>query len=355
MQVTERAANDTNLVASALSIAILLLRSFVTRKADHVTLLSKYICVVSIAVVAARIPVAFYLLQYSSKATALQASKADSAAPVQTMKIAACLALTARCLATTYFWLQITLLLRFYTRLVSHIKWAHRAISVTWVAIILTYLACILATVLECEPIHLYWASNPKPRCARAYLQVFMQGGFNIILDIMLLVIAFPIAARRNLNGMQLVQVGILMTIGTFCIVVTGMKLAFVVGTNSNQSARTFWASLQVLVSTFVANAPTIYGCMKLKQQAISTQRQSYYPQKAQGMRKIESEGDTSELGLRYIEMARFKSTRPQEIPEERVDASSLRGESPFFQLVQRSPHPDMWNRQQNTRMPSWI
>jgi hypothetical protein len=140
---------------------------------------------------------------YSSEATALEGSQADSEALVRTMKTAAGLILAARCLATTYFWLQITLLLRFYARVVNHIQWARLAINMTWLAIILTYLACILVTLLECHPIHLYWELNPKLRCTRAYLQIFMQGGFNILLDIMLLVIAFPIAARRNLNRMQ--------------------------------------------------------------------------------------------------------------------------------------------------------
>ena len=258
MPVSAAAANNSNLVCSIIAILILLLRSYVSRNADHVTPLSKWLCIISILVCVARIPVALHLLQDDA---------GDKGPDPAQAKEVAILILVARCLSTTFLWLQITLLQRFYARVVDHIQWTRKAITITWITIVTTYTTCILATFLECRPLHLYWQIENRPQCTLAYVQLFLQGACNILLDIMLLVIAFPIVLRRSLNRKQIIQVAVLMVIGTFCIIVTGIKLAYIVGENSSQAARTFWASVQVAVSAFVANAPTIHGCLRLQRQ----------------------------------------------------------------------------------------
>jgi len=58
--------------------------------------------------------------------------------------------------------------------------------------------------------------------------------------------------------------VGILFALGTFCIIITIVRLVSVYDTKSAQPTRSFWASVQMIVSTFVANAPTIYGDLNI-------------------------------------------------------------------------------------------
>jgi hypothetical protein len=288
MAISGTEAETANWVASGIAIVILLVRTIISRKAEHVTLASKVICVASILIVSARIPVVYYMLKLVAEEKETGPSQSQAS-----------LVLIARCLATTFFWLQTTLLVRFYARVVQHIQWARRTITAIWVCVVITYIACIVVIFAECRPLHLYWA-NPAPECTRAYAQIFLQAACTIFLDVLLLVIAYPIAARRNLKRTQKIQVAILMALGTFCIVVTGLKLAFVVGEQSNQPARTLWASVQVVVSTYVANAPTIYGCIMLKYQ--EKKRSSLPAYNIQTKPKRQTKDNESEVELREVE-----------------------------------------------------
>lgn len=130
----------------------------------------------------------------------------------------------------------------------------------------------MLATFLECRPILLYW-SDGDLACQQARTQIFTQGIFVIVLDIILFAIVVPVIYQARLGPTQKLQVLVLMFLGTFCIVVTGMRLAYVEDSKSSQVTRTFWAAIAVAVSTIVANTPTIVGCMNLKRARRSSRK----------------------------------------------------------------------------------
>jgi len=76
-----------------------------------------------------------------------------------------------------------------------------------------------------------------------------------------LLAISSPILAMQRGRGrVQKAQIGVLYVIGTFCIVVSIVRAVSVYDRDSAQAVRSIWASVQVVVSAFVANAPSIYG-----------------------------------------------------------------------------------------------
>jgi hypothetical protein len=107
----------------------------------------------------------------------------------------------------------------------------------------------------------------------RAYIQLFTQGVANIVFDLILLVITVPLVLKWRIRTLsQNLRVGLLVMLGTICIIVTCIRLAYIHGANSSQVTRSFWASIQMLVSTFVANAPTIYGSLKLTRRRKSEQ-----------------------------------------------------------------------------------
>lgn len=107
-----------------------------------------------------------------------------------------------------------------------------------------------------------------------AYAQLLAQGICNIILDLFLLAISWPLVAVRNRSLSQNLRVGTLFVIGFFCIITTALRIAYIYAEDSYQPVRSFWASVQMLVSSFVANAPTIYGCLQLVRRRKSDQRQ---------------------------------------------------------------------------------
>jgi len=175
------------------------------------------------------------------------------------------LSLVARVLITATCWLQVCLMLLFYKHIMEGIRWVTCMINLTWVATGASFAAVIFATFLECRPLHLYWQVEPNPgSCVKGYIQLLVQCASNVGLDLFLLVISYPILICRGRSWKQHTRVGIVFILGTFCIIVTSLRLASVYDTSSAQPTRSLWASVQMITSTFVANAPTIYGDLQV-------------------------------------------------------------------------------------------
>jgi hypothetical protein len=140
-------------------------------------------------------------------------------------------------------------------------------IKVCWSFMLCTYIAVVLTTFLECRPINLYWTlnpNNPTPnRCTRAYGQLFLQCLSIAVIDSVLLIISAPILRSQIRQFPRNLQLGLLYMLGFFSLIVIGFRLHFIQQDGSAQRARSFWASIQVITSTFVANAPSVYGALK--------------------------------------------------------------------------------------------
>jgi hypothetical protein len=267
--ITAKQAGDCNWACAALSLVILIIRLAVYRNRQNPFDVSPMLCVASILIVSIRIGVNYYLLKCGSANYQLSGSLASlNAHDYAVIKTGSILAIAGRLLITTYIWLQVSLLLLFYSRIVYQERWVTNTIKFCWLTIFASYVAVVLTTCLECRPFKLYWLLKPhRDSCQHAYVQLFAQCIANIVLDLILLVICLPIVLSwRNRTVSQSLRLGLIVMLGTLCIIFTCIRLAYIYGTNSSQTARTFWASIQMLVSTFVANVPTIYGSVKLVQ-----------------------------------------------------------------------------------------
>lgn len=152
----------------------------------------------------------------------------------------------------------------FYRDMLEHITWVSRTIRSCWVFMGCTYIAVVLATFLECRPIHLYWTLDPGAnQCTRAYGQLYTQCLSIAVIDSMLLVISAPILRSQIRQFPRNLQLGLLYTFGFFGLIIIGFRLYFIQRDGSAQRARSFWASIQVITATFVANVPSIYGALK--------------------------------------------------------------------------------------------
>lgn len=268
MVTSSHEALITGFVCSGCSMAILLLRIVTARIQNGRFDLSSIICVASIVVVSARLAVNQFVLSYGTVNDALF-GKSDyfDAEDLRRLKVGSILSLVARLLITTFYWMQNCLLLLFYSHIFSQVRvrWATVLIRMCWVAIPLTYIAVVLATLLECHPLKLYWQVKPRPgHCIRAYIQLLTQGISNIVLDLLLLAIAIPLLRVQNRSLAERLRIGTIFTLGFFCIVITCARVALIYATSSFQPTRSLWASVQMLVACFVANTPMIYGSFKL-------------------------------------------------------------------------------------------
>lgn len=267
-QISNNQAKIANWVSIALAIVILLVRFICGqhyRKSSWD--ITTAVVLVSIAILIARIVISNFVLEYGTADDILLDEVTDyETLDLDKIEVGTILSLVSRVLITTVYWLQCVLLLLFYTRILAHIHWVKLCVRVTWVVIGASYVAVVFATFLECRPFRLYWQIQPDPgRCVRAYVQLFVQCICNIIIDLLPLAISYPVLRTRGHKWRQKCRIALLYVLGTFCIIITCIRVAYIHGSNSAQPARSFWASIQGVISTFVANAPSIYGQLKLK------------------------------------------------------------------------------------------
>lgn len=268
MMFTAAQAKQANYTCAAISLIILLTRAAVSRRGQKAIDLAFWLVALSIVVVITRIVVVFYYLLYGTASDVIRDADYFNSHDLSRVVAGSKLSLAARVLITASCWLQICLLLLFYSQLytMKGIRWVAHTIRLTWFGAGLTFLAVVLATFLECRPLHLYWQVQPSPgSCIKGYVQLLVQCISNIVLDLMLLVISYPILFCKGRSLGQHFRVAALFILGTFCIIVTTLRLVSVFDSGSAQPTRSLWASIQMVVSTFVANAPTIYGELKVQ------------------------------------------------------------------------------------------
>ncbi|KIV90213.1 hypothetical protein PV10_07542 [Exophiala mesophila] len=260
-------ARVTGYVCTAVAITILIVRIVTSRLKLGYFDVSVWVCVLAILVASSRIVVNQYVLTYGTSNDAIYGNtKYFDEEDLARLKIGSILALIARLLITTFYWLQNCLLLLFYSQLFQiRSRLTTALIRSCWAALALSYIAVVLSTFLECRPFRLYWQVDPAPgTCIRAYIQLVVQASTNIVLDLHLLAISFPLIIVQHRTLSERLRVWTLFVLGFFCIIITCIRLAYIYAESSYQPVRSLWASIQLLVSCFVANAPTIYGSIKL-------------------------------------------------------------------------------------------
>lgn len=139
-------------ICSAISIIILLTRLTATRIRYKRFDRSSILVLLSLIILVARLITDYYYLEYGTATSYLFTATPPhlSAARLAQIKTGSILVLVSRALITTFYWLQICLLLIFYSAMFRDLHWVW-TIRATWVAIAASYVACIVITFAECE------------------------------------------------------------------------------------------------------------------------------------------------------------------------------------------------------------
>src|SRR5437868_5360644 len=122
--ITVKQAGDANWACAALSLVILLIRLAVYRNGQNTFDVSSILSAASTLIVGIRIGVNYYLLKCPGANYQPFTSLASVDAPDDAMfKTSSILAIAGRLLITTYIWLQLSLLLLFYSPIVGQRRW----------------------------------------------------------------------------------------------------------------------------------------------------------------------------------------------------------------------------------------
>jgi len=147
--------------------------------------------------------------------------------------------------------------LEFFGRLVAGRKRYNRILWWIRGVFIATFVASVISTLAECRPFQGYWTvtPDPGPQCRQASAQLITVATSSAITDLLLVVFPVPIIASSQLKLTRKVVLILLFCLAVANVVVSLYRVPRVLAEAGYQSTRTTWASVEILVATFVANS----------------------------------------------------------------------------------------------------
>lgn len=124
--------------------------------------------------------------------------------------------------------------------------------------LLVTFVAIILADLVECTPITHYWLVSPTtpPQCRQGYAQLLTMGISNVITDLLLVFFPIPIIVTSSTMSLKRkFHLTCLFALSLIPVVVTLYRLPEIISKHGAQQTRSLWASIEILFATAVANA----------------------------------------------------------------------------------------------------
>ncbi|KAK4247253.1 hypothetical protein C7999DRAFT_32335 [Corynascus novoguineensis] len=173
------------------------------------------------------------------------------------------LVLVSRIVQPAILWLFRAATVAFFDRLVglSGRNAYTLLLRATRVALAVTFAAVVVADLAECGGnLALAWQVVPDPgaRCRQGYAQLVVAAVGSALIDVLLVALPVPIVARSRLSLGRKVLLGALFCLHLPAAAVAIYRVPQVVREAGYQPTRSMWASAEVLVAAFAANALTI-------------------------------------------------------------------------------------------------
>ncbi|KAF4965708.1 hypothetical protein FSARC_6491 [Fusarium sarcochroum] len=155
-------------------------------------------------------------------------------------------------------------LLAFYSRFIDVFRWGKFVTDALWWFIVATFVAVFITILAECRPLSLMWSLNrTEAACNRAVGNLILMAVCNIISNVALIILPFPILRHLRLDLKQKLQLGFLFSVGGVLVAVTILRLPLILNESVSQKSRSMWASIEMLCGCVVANTPFFYALLK--------------------------------------------------------------------------------------------
>ncbi|KLJ09353.1 hypothetical protein EMPG_15216 [Blastomyces silverae] len=172
------------------------------------------------------------------------------------------LILVGRVFYALFLWCMKLCLLRFYKRLETGSSKVHYSLQFLRAFIVVTFFATLLATLLECQPLYMFW--NPKYShhpCRKGMSNLLTMGSLNIVTDLALILFPIPMLWRMtSLDFQAKLQLTLLFLVGILVVAITITRLPLILSHSVAQTTRSLWASIEIVCASIVANASFYYG-----------------------------------------------------------------------------------------------
>ncbi|KAK3400641.1 hypothetical protein B0T20DRAFT_150401 [Sordaria brevicollis] len=169
------------------------------------------------------------------------------------------LVLATRFFYFTTLWTLKTITLLFFNRLVGTAGKSKYNLTLRFLQITigLTFIACFISNLSECFPVTHYWQVSPDPggQCRQSYAHMLVVAACSILTDLLLVVFPIPILIQSRIKLKRKVLLVSLFCLGLCTVAITLYRVPDILNEKGYQGTRTMWASVEILVATFVNNA----------------------------------------------------------------------------------------------------
>lgn len=169
------------------------------------------------------------------------------------------LVLATRFFYFTTLWTLKTITLLFFNRLVGTAGKSKYNLTLRFLQITigLTFIACFISNLSECFPVTHYWQVSPDPggQCRQSYVHLLVVAACSILTDLLLVVFPIPILIQSRIKFKRKVLLVSLFCLGLCTVAITLYRVPDILEEKGYQGTRTMWASVEILVATFVNNA----------------------------------------------------------------------------------------------------
>ncbi|EWG48803.1 hypothetical protein FVEG_08466 [Fusarium verticillioides 7600] len=151
------------------------------------------------------------------------------------------LLIPARIFYAMFLWCLKLGLLAFYSRFIDVFRWGKPVTDALWWFIIATFIAVIITILAECRPLSLMWALNyddTKVACNRAVGNLILMAICNIIINIALIILPFPMLRHLRLDIKEKLQLGFLFSVGAVLVAITILRLPLILNESVSQRSR---------------------------------------------------------------------------------------------------------------------
>ncbi|KAI0868845.1 GPCR protein, PTH11-type [Hypoxylon argillaceum] len=173
--------------------------------------------------------------------------------------IASGLVIASRVLYAATLWILKLAILEYFKRLTSTFWRASHDLTLNIIRCILavTFIAVLLANLVECQPFNRYWQVLPDPggQCRQGYVQLITMSTSNIMTDLVLVIFPVPIILTSHMGPKRKFQLTLLFCLSLAPVGTTIYRVVYVFRTHGSQQTRSLLASVELLFATTAANA----------------------------------------------------------------------------------------------------
>ncbi|EHK20773.1 uncharacterized protein TRIVIDRAFT_192678 [Trichoderma virens Gv29-8] len=119
-----------------------------------------------------------------------------------------------------------------------------------------SFVAIIVSTLAECQPISHYWQiiPDPGPQCRQGVAQLLTMGVSSAVIDAILIIFPIPIIISTRIHTRRKILLAMLFCFGFLTVGITIYRIPETIKQHGDQVVRSMWASIELLAATTVAN-----------------------------------------------------------------------------------------------------